>query len=285
MKGLDRGKIFRLLRNRRGEAGGEPTPADPPPTPPPSPGEPPADPGTGKIPDAGSDFAIPDQYKEEGWVSKIKGTEDLWSQLSETQKLVGKKTVPFNYDDATPDQIEEHRSTTRPENKEAYDFFPEGANKESVDFVQGLFFDIGLPVPIGKEIAEKFDNQQKSILAKQFDKDSFVTQLTEAFGNGHEKVAGEAINLLKKNLSAEDSAKLDSLPNDQLILMYKLADNIKKSYGVKESDAALGGGAGGTGDKTEVRTSLRKQINELTRRPHTSQEKLALQNQLAATYK
>lgn len=119
-----------------------------------------------------------------------------------------------------------------------------------------------------------------------FEPQKFLDIMEQKFGNGYETKTGQIRSLIEGNLSKEEHAELQDIPNKYLATMYKLAANMQKAYGVKES--GLGGehdaNSGIAADMGEVRKGLRKQITDLGLKPHTAEEKQTLLDKLSATY-
>ncbi len=233
------------------------------------------------------EFSVPDEYKEEGWSKNVKSQDDLWKSYSESQKLIGKKQVPFNYDEATPEDIDKYKASIRPESPESYDFFDEGAEPENVKFIQSLLHKAGVPKAMGKELVEGLNAKNKEKLEAMYSKDGFVKQMTSSFGEDYTKTVGLTNNLIKRNLNDADRKLVDNATNEQLGVMYRLVNNIMKTHGIKESDANVGGGASSMGeaDKAAVRKEIRESIAGLVKRPHTAEEKAQLLKRLNESYK
>lgn len=231
-------------------------------------------------------FSVPDAYKEKGWAKKVKSLDDVFQQIDTLDSLKGKKTVVPDFEKATPTEIEEYFKQTRPQDKKDY-VFAEGSDKEFSEGVAEILYKYGTHKFIGNKILAECSALAGKIKAKQFDKASMAKTMQESFGEGFDKIAGETANLLRQHLSEADVKLLESIPNNHLGLIYRLANNFKKAYGIKESAAAgNGGGEGGAGgDKVAQRKAIRTQLDALSKRMHTAEEKQSLINQLEATYK
>lgn len=248
---------------------------------------------TGRISDP-SEFRVPDEFRlndageERGWVSKVKSVEDVYKQVNNMEQLIGKKDVPFNYTDSTPQEIEAHHTKTRPAEKTEYDFLPEGTPDEYKGQIQDMFYKRGISKHIAKELHDDFNDIQGKILEANTSKEGFETILKESFGdNNFTKVSGEISNFIKANVNEADAKSLDGFTNDQLGVIYRMVNKFKTEYGADEGQLRIREGGGGKTEadlKTE-RTKIRDDIKALSKRPHSSKEKLDLTNQLAATYR
>lgn len=232
-----------------------------------------------------SDFVVPDEYKERGWVKNIKSSQDLWKTLDNAQALVGKKTVAPDWKTATPNEIEAYYKQIRPADKAEYGLNEVIPEEKSREFYSDLLHKHGISAKQGADLAREFIAQQQKEYDALYDADSFISGAKQAFGAEYEAKITEATEVLRANLSKEDQVFLDQkVPNNYALLFYKFANNIKNAYGIKEGNPPPPGGSVPQ-DLDKVRGDLRRQIMELESRTHTAQEKLELQNKLAATYK
>jgi hypothetical protein len=264
---------FRFYRNADDGAGGAPAPT-PSPSPSPTPSPTP------------TDFAVPDTYKEKGWSKNLKSQDDVWKMLDNAQTLAGKKTVVPDWDKATPAEIEEYVGNLRPKDKSAYQF-DDTIPEEERGAVADILHKAGIPAYQAKQLITGLMGHVTGMSEKMYDKDEFLGIMKTSFGDGFEKTAGSTAKVIASHLNKEDKALLEQVPNQFLGLIYRMSANMAKAYGAKEIGAGgetnPGGGSGG--DKTEERKKIRDEIKGLTSRPHTVEEKMALQNKLNATYK
>lgn len=236
---------------------------------------------------ASGTFTVPEAYKDQPWASKVKSADDLWKQLANAQTLIGRKHPVPDFNTATPQEIENYLAQTRPENPDAYKFDTEEGYQPSglePEFAKA-FHKAGIHPHIGNELIKDLQGVLKAGAEKAFDADEFLTTMEKAFGNGYEVKTNQTRQLIEANLSKEDNAALEGVPNKYLTLMYKLANNLRNAYGVKES--GLQGEHNPSPikqDVGEVRKSLRAEIAAIDKRPHTADEKQALIDKLNATY-
>jgi len=234
-------------------------------------------------------FAVPESYKDKPWASKIKTPDDLWKQLENAQTLIGRRNPVPNFDTATPQEIEEFLGQMRPTDAKAYDFSggEEGYTPSELDpaFAEALH-KAGLPPKIANGLIKDLRGVITSAGEKAYDPQGFLDEMERTFGNGYEVKVNQTRQLVESNLSATDKAVMENMPNSQLAVVFRLAANLNKAYGARES--GLGGEhkAGGDAGKTvdETRRDLRKQISDLDRRPHDASEKTALIERLNKTY-
>lgn len=231
-------------------------------------------------------FTVPDAYKEKVWAKGMKSTDDLWKQIDNTQALIGKKMVAPDLEKATPKEIEDYYATLRPADKAAYQFDEEIPAEQKTAYAD-MLHKHGISAKQGNDLIKDYMAMEKATVEKMYDKDSFLAELKTSFGAEHEKVAGQAAKTLAANLNAEDKALLEKVPNQFLGLIYRTVANLNKAYGASESGAPANSAPGNIGavDVEAQATKIRNDIQALTSRPHTFEEKQTLVNQLAALYK
>lgn len=232
------------------------------------------------------EFTIPDAYKDKAWASKVKTQDDLWKQLENTQALIGKKVVVPDWEKADPKEIDEYIGNLRPKDKAAYQFTDDVPEAERGVYAD-MLHEIGIPAYQANKLVPKFMEYFKTQAAKEYDYDGFLAKAEEKFGAGYKEKIVKARVAVKEALPKELTEKVDSLPNEAHVAFYEAMNTILDKYGAKETGA---GGEGGEGegsavDKTEARKAIRAEIAALEKRPHTIEEKMALNNKLAETYK
>ncbi len=236
------------------------------------------------------DFQIPEPFKDKPWTKNVKSVEDLFKIHDDAQALIGKKRIIPDFDKATPQEVDEYLNMLRPKEKEVFaDFFKD--DKEMSDERKSAFTDLlfesGLSKPQAERILKGYKAMEASVQEKLFDKDGFIESLKKNFGDEYEKKSAVINQIFQKHLSKEDQTFLDEkMPNEFLGLVYRLVDNLQKAYGITESGTP---GEAGTGarpavDVEAMRKEIRGQIAELSKRPHTIEEKQVLQDRLNATY-
>jgi len=206
-------------------------------------------------------FNIPEAYKDKPWASKVKSEDDLWKQLENTQALIGKKTVLPDFEKATPAEIEEYYKQLRPQDKSAYAFDDE-TPAELKEAYSDMLYKNGISAHQGNEIIKQFREMEKAKLNEMFSPDGFTGELEKSFGKNYKEQAGQAANLMKQHLNKDDVAMLDKLPNQFLAMLYRYTDNVRKAYGVSETDKATGK-TSGTVDKDQRIGEIFKELNVL----------------------
>lgn len=257
-----------------------PSPAAPAPTPSPTP-----DPSPAPTPSPAGDYKIPDAYKEKPWAAKIKSDDDLWKQLDNTQALIGKKTIAPDFKTATPAEVEAYYATTRPASVDEYQF-AENTAPELKTAIGSSLLKNGITAHQANAVLKEYQAAEAESMKALFTPDGMNAEMKKSFGDDWKEPAGKTAIVIKKNLSPDDSALLEKLPNQFLGLIYRIANNLTKSYGINESNAHTGAGAGNATppDIGKVREGIRTEITALSNKPHTADQKQVLIDKLNATY-
>jgi hypothetical protein len=227
----------------------------------------------------GKQFAIPETYKTKPWAAKIKSEEDLYKQIDSLDATVGKKDVPFDYEGKTPDEIKQHFDARRPAKPDDYKIGKDTDDKTVVSTMKTIFYEAGLDQYQAHTALEKLRGFEESQKAKLFDADEYNVILEKAFGKEFKKEAGLSSNVLKQHVTKDEQEFFDkNFPNEHAAFVHKLVNRIAKKYGITESDKGVGGGKGGSGKGgedavTSRKAEIRKQLNEIAKRPHTQAEK------------
>ena len=239
------------------------------------------------------EFSLPDEHKDKSWSSKVKSQEDVYKQLDNLSELVGKKTVqPIDYSTATPEEIAAHHASLAPEDASKYDF-GENADPEFSAAVGNVFKEFGINEFQAKGIAEKIGEITAGMAQQQeadaSDGDKYAEMLKETFGAEYKEVYQKLDNSIKKYSDEKDLALIrDGIPNTTKLALDRILYNVLQKHGALETGAQGEGEVGGANvgtDIEKVRADLRKQAREIDSRPHTAEEKRAINLKLAETYK
>lgn len=232
-----------------------------------------------------NDFTIPDAYKDKPWASKIKSGDDLWTQLDNTQSLIGKKVVVPDWEKADPKEIDEYIGQLRPKDASAYKFAEDMAPEERTAY-GAMLHDVGIPTPMANKLIEKYSEMEKATIAKAFSEEGLLAEKKASFGDNYEAMGAKVAKTISSNLSKEDLAIVDTkLPNNVVGIIYRLAANMEKAYGASESGAAAGNASAMSPvNVSEQANKIRNDIDALSRRQHTAEEKQTLVDQLNALY-
>jgi len=231
------------------------------------------------------EFSIPEKYKDRSWAKKVKSEEDLYKQIDNLDKTVGKKNVPFDFENATPEEIKAHYSINKPESPTDYDL--EGVvSEENAGKVQELLHEANLDKHQADTLTKSYVKWEKERMEKAQDAGDWDNILKNMYGEDHKKASGETANIIGNNLNQTHKDILEKeFTNRHLEVVYALAKNLAANYGAKESDKGVGGEGGVVTDVVKTRAEIRQELQKLSARPHTKEEHDALVNKLTKTYK
>ena len=232
----------------------------------------------------GQGFSVPKEYAEKGWAKKVKTQDDVYKLIDNLDATVGKKMVVPDFEKGDPKEIEAFVNMLRPKSKDEYSF-GEGVDKELAGKAAEIFHKHGIPASLLNKAIPEYIALEKAKAAAMYSKEGMEEILKTSFGDSYKETTGKTTNFLKENLSKEDAELLESLPNEQMGVVYRLAKKVIDAYGVKETgQAGEGGGGKHSGNVEEVRKSLRTQMSEMKKRPHNAEDYQKLLDQLSATY-
>ena len=229
-------------------------------------------------------FSVPKEYAEKGWAKKVKTQDDVYKLIDNLDATVGKKMVVPDFEKGDPKEIEAFVNMLRPKSKDEYKF-GEGVDKELAGKAAEIFHKHGIPASLLNKAIPEYIALEKAKAAAMYSKEGMEEILKTSFGDSYKETTGKTTNFLKENLSKEDAELLESLPNEQMGVVYRLAKKVIDAYGAKEtSQAGEGGGGKHSANVEEVRKSLRTQMSEMKKRPHNAEDYQKLLDQLSATY-
>lgn len=240
------------------------------------------DPAADPKPDS---YKIPDEFKDKPWASKIKSEADLWKALEGAQTLIGKKHVPLDVKNATPQQIDEYKASLRPADKAEYQFNDNVAPEER-QVISDILYDAGIPAWQANDVIKNYLAHEDKQTATLFSAESYAENMKESFGEQYEPIVGKVKRVLDANISAEDQALLTHVPNNQLAVLYRAVNNLIEAYGIKDTGVAANTPPGQTAttDLDGEAKAILAQIHALDSRPHTAEEKQVLINKRQAIF-
>lgn len=231
-------------------------------------------------------FAVPETYKDKGWAGKVKSMDDVFKLVDNLDGLAGKKMVVPDLEKCSEAEIKEFTDSLRGQTKVEDYKFPEGSDSGFTKEVAQAFHDVGIPASLGNKVIEKYVGIAQKIAESNVSKEGLEGEWKKSFGDNYQESAGKTTNIIKEHLSVDDKKLFESLPNDTLGLVYRLANSMRTAYGANESGKA--GENQGTGRGTDIeatRKSLRTQIADMKTHPHDASEYQKLVDALSDTYK
>ncbi len=197
-------------------------------------------------PKAGNDFTVPTEYAEKPYTKDIKSNEDLWKKLDGSQSLLGKPKeggVPDETaDDAAWDAF--YKSAGRPEAAADYKFNRDGLDQEFVknfanddldNATKEIFLKAGLSQKQADILQPEFEKMMQDINAEEVGKvaqadTDFDKLAADTFGDKEGQVMADTKQLIADNTPDGFKDHIENLPNESLIVMAGVLNNIKNKY-------------------------------------------------------
>ena len=212
----------------------------------------------------GSDFAIPEEYKEKGWTKFFDGKSgdelktELFRSYDNSQTLIGKKVEDYikTTDLKSLDNYEEIKEALTkqignqvevPENAEGYAFndilknedgtleyqYPE----EALGFFGDKFKELGLSKEQGQGLLKSYTDFEIQEFQKYTNADDLENSINTMFANNQQE-RKTVEGLLKEFLPQEDQDFLQkTAPNYTIEMFYRVAKGLVDKYGYKEGSA------------------------------------------------
>lgn len=189
-----------------------------------------------------STFNIPDSYQEKPWAQNIKSADDLWREVDTLQPLIGKKTIPDA--ESSDEEWDNFYNNFRPESPDKYELnVGDVVNEEVFGKYKEVFHELGLSNKQAQGLIEKHAEIESGIAPDTSD-EGFKELTAQAFGEDSAKVINNANSLLKDLPEAQAEA-IQGLPNEQLVSVLSLLNNVHQKY--SREDAPISQGQAPTG--------------------------------------
>lgn len=258
-------------------------------------------------------FSIPEEYASKGWAKTFEGKtgNDLmnafFKSYDNAQGLVSKRVDEYieNIDLSKLDSYEniksvlQSKSANVPENIEDYKlesvFSSEDENSENfevpkdvLDKFANSFKEIGLNVNQAQELLKMYSEFELENFSKLADPEELKKDISTLFNNDDAKKKNVE-SLLNEFLTEDDANFLKtSAPNKTILMFYKLAKGLTDKYDFTEGNASAGAKSSSVRTEEEKNAEYNKVYNklmELQTRPHSTEEKEELLNELRNIYK
>lgn len=229
-------------------------------------------------------FAIPEEYSQKEWVKNFEGQsgDDLKANVFKAldEKYTNAPMIPQSVEDyALNDILKDESGNLQFE-------YPD----EILEKFGGEFKELGLTKEQGQGILKKYTDFEIEQFQKYTDADDLENSINTMF-NGNVQQRRNVESLIKEFLPQEDQEFLQkTAPNCTIEMFYKLANGLANKYGYKEgtqnSNTANGNSMRMTEqDKDAEYNRVVGELEALSRRPHSPEEKQRLQSQLLNIYK
>lgn len=261
-----------------------------------------------------TEFSIPQEYQEKGWAKFFDGKtgDDLKAELfksyDSTQSLIGKRVGEYlgTTDLKNLENFEEIKeklmsqiapSYQTPAEATAYELNKllldeEGNEKffapqEALDEFGNVFKELGLNIEQAQGIFKKYMDFETAQFQKYTNADELEASINEMF-KGDSKQRQTCESLIKEFLPIQDQKFIqDTMPNNVVEMFYKVAKGMDDKYGFKENPMKDNPNrlANTTQEKNAQYDALYKQLQDLSTRPHSEQEKNYILEQLNNLFK
>lgn len=230
------------------------------------------------------DFKIPDEYADRGWAKKVKSEGDLYKQLDELDKLAGKKQLSVDDFDATnSEHVNSVLDKMKPESVESYEV-PEYMDDATKDLATNALFEAGVPAEAANKALNQVAEQLKQQDVDNFSKEGLENVLKEQFGDKYEQRFGQLQKEVREVLDDKQVEMIESMPNQVIGLLFSSFDKLVQAHGARDGTSPAGNNEGSGALTKEAAasqiTEVRKQLQELSRRPHTQEQKSGLVKRL-----
>lgn len=231
-----------------------------------------------------SSFAIPEEYSQKEWVKDFEGQtgDDLKANVFKAldEKYTNAPVIPQSAEDYALNEI------LKDESGNMQFEYPD----EVLELFGGEFKELGLTKEQGQGILKKYTDFEIAEFQKYTNAEELEQSINTMF-NGNTQQRQTVETLIKEFLPQEDQEFLQkTAPNYTIEMFYKLANGLVNKYGFKEGTQNSNTANGNTmrmseKDKDAEYNRIVGELEALTRRPHSPEEKQRLQSQLVNLYK
>jgi hypothetical protein len=248
-------------------------------------------------------FNIPQEYAEKGWAKNAPQFKDhseftgwIAKRFDDQQEYLGGKVdklvneqgyiKPPNWENA--DEVKAFYERITPQDLNEY---PTGdfQSEEAKTFFNQAFKEAGLSKAGASKMIEAFNQYQNQILEAATDKADYEKRMEGIFGKDFQKAKEPIDNMLTGLLTPEEMQRIsDKLPNELVEVMYKISKGLADKYGHKEQPkgGTSPNNAGATKEeKAAMHAQYTKELSELSKRPHSMEEKQAILNKMVNLYR
>ena len=232
----------------------------------------------------GGEFKVPDEYADRGWAKKVKSEDDLYKQLDELDKLAGKKQLGIDDFDATnSEHVSSVLDKMKPESVDAYEA-PEYMDDATKDLATNALFEAGVPPEPANKALNQVAEQLKQQDVDNFSKEGLENVLKEQFGDKYEQRFGQLQKEVREVLDDKQVEAIENMPNQTIGLLFSSFDKIMQAHGARDGTSPAGNNEGSGALTKEAAasqiTDVRKQLNELSSKPHTQEQRSQLISRL-----
>jgi len=228
-----------------------------------------------------SEFTIPEEYLQKDWAKNFDGQtgDDLKSNIF---KALDEK---YSQQPQIPQTTEEYafNDILKDENGNLKFEYPD----DVLNYFGDEFKSLGLTKEQGQGILKKYTDFEMKEFQQYTNPDELEANINKMF-NGNQQQRQTVESLIKEFLPMQDQQFLQqTAPNFTIEMFYKLANGFVNKYGYKENNSAALNQTNfrkTESDKDLEYNEIVKQIEELEKRPHSTQEKENLMSRLLKIY-
>ena len=209
------------------------------------------------------EWAIPETYVNEGWTKDLKSDEDVWKKLAGAESLIGKQIKIPNAETSVEDR-DKFFDQIKPEKSEEYKFNRDGQSEEMKamadenldNAVKDLFHKAKLAPWQAELIQTGYENDilkgalEQSVAQKVENDRQFDELAKKTFGDNEDKIMETANKLIEAHTPEGFKDQLKGLPNEQLMAVAGLLNEIQKTYINEDTLNTLGDSISADGEAT-----------------------------------
>lgn len=189
---------------------------------------------------------VPEEYRNKGYMSKIKDIPTLFKSFDSAQELIGKRPAGVPHVDAPQEEWNQfYKTLGRPDTPDGYEVklpeLPEGlkSSDEQLKSFKEKAYELGLTPKQAQALIEFDVERQKGVLAsinesqnvsqKQLD-DEFDKLSAKVFGDRADSAIKNTKKLLGQYVPQEFADKIKDLDNNSLIALTSVLDGITRDF-------------------------------------------------------
>ena len=228
-------------------------------------------------------FSIPEEYSGKDWVKNFDGQtgDDLKANVFKAldEKYASTPVIPQSAEEYAFNDV------FKDENGEVQFTYPD----EALNFFGNEFKELGITKEQGQGILKKYTDFELKEFEKHTNADELEKNVASMF-NGNAEQRSTVEGLLKEILPQEDQKFLqETMPNVVIEMFYKVAKGVVEKYGLKEGTQNSNSTNSNTmrmteKDKDAEYNRIVGEIEALSKRPHSPEERAKLQRQLLSLY-
>lgn len=216
--------------------------------------------------------AIPPEYRDKPYFQKLQSFEQMVKEFDGLQGLLGRRPTGVPAENATPEEWDTFFSALRPKDPSEYEL-PEteyskahGRDENYVKAMTSVLHKAGVNKHQAKIIAEGNDQAIMDLRKQAQEKEAadlaardaeFDTKLKETFRDKLDSALARNKELIQKHVPAELQPHLANLPNDALLAVTTLLNDIHEKY-VKADSFEPNGGPTSGADPAALQAEGRK---------------------------